>query len=134
MKKILFVLIISQFFIFCRDEKKNITIEKHNPFMGKWSFIIQNGYNCYKCNKIEFGKNGTGNLIISSAKEIKFTYKLLPENKIKFDFNKGETQSLFEQSEVFYYENGTVDNFEQIDLLRIEDKYNIHTFIRNLPN
>lgn len=134
MKKIISFLIIAQFFICCWNEKGNSIIEKDNSVTGNWSFIIANGYNCYTCPKIEFGSNGKGNLILSSTKKIEFDYKLLPDNKIQFDFNKDEVQSFFKQSDVFYYENQTVDNDEYFDLLDIKDREIIHSLIRNVSN
>lgn len=131
MKNILFILIISQFFICNRNEKKNIVIEKDNPFVGKWSFIIVSGYNCYMCPKIEFGKNDKGNFI-NSRKEMEFNYELLPNDKIKIDFIKAKISNSFNQSEVFYYENGTVDDVEQIDLSNSKNGEIIHTLIRNV--
>ena len=132
MKNILFILVISQFFIYNRNGKENIIIEKGNPFVGKWNFIIINGNNCFVYPKIEFEKSGTGSLLISGTK-IDFTYVSLPNNKIRIDFLK-DNQNYSEQSEVFYYENRIDKDFEQIDLFKIEDRYNIYSLVREIPN
>lgn len=103
--------------------------ETDNPVTGNWSFLIANGYNCYTCPRIEFGNDGTGNLVMSSTNKIEFSYKLLSDNKIEFDFNKDKKQSLFKQSEVFYYEIHSADGFSYIDLLDVTDKEIIHTLV-----
>ncbi|MBE9575149.1 hypothetical protein [Flavobacterium proteolyticum] len=130
MKKILLILIFVQFFISCKDEINNIAIDNKNFITGNWDFLIENGFNCYKCHKIEFGINGTGNLIISSTEKIEFVYEVFPNNKIKFNFIKQGTQTFFKQSEVFYYKNQTINDFEYFDLLDLKSREIIHSLVR----
>jgi hypothetical protein len=103
--------------------------QKKNSFTGDWSFLIVNGYNCYTCPKIEFTNNEKGNLKPSKTEKIDFSYKIMEDNKIEFMFSKGNKQSLFKQSEIFYYEIYKEGNFEYIDLLDANNKQIIHTLI-----
>jgi hypothetical protein len=130
MKKILFILIVAQLFISCKNETKNILVDNDNLVIGNWDFLIENGYNCYKCHKIEFGINGTGKLIISSTEKIEFVYELFPNNKIKFDFIKEGVQNFFKQPEVFYYKSQTINDFEYFDLLDLKNREIIHSLVR----
>lgn len=131
MKKTLFLFLFTQIFICCRIEKKNIdTYERLN---GNWSFMLSQGYNCYVCPKIEFGENGFGNLILSEKRKVKFKYEILTDNRIKFDFDEKAAQSIFKQSEVFFYENQIKDNLQYIDLLDVKERELIHSLVRELP-
>ncbi|MFY7741822.1 MAG: hypothetical protein ACOVQR_04185 [Flavobacterium sp.] len=105
---------------------------KKNSFMGNWSFIIVNGYNCYTCPKIEFTNEDKGNLKLSETIKIEFIYKIMSDNKIEFTFSKGNKQSLFKQSEIFYYEIQKEGNFEYIDLLDANNKQIIHSLITSI--
>ena len=130
MKKILLILIVAQFFISCKDETNNLTIDNKNFIVGNWDFLIENGFNCYECNQIVFETNGTGNLIISSTEKIEFVYELFPNKKIKFDFIEKGTQTFFKESEMFYYKNQTINDFEYFDLLDLKNRAIIHSLIR----
>lgn len=105
------------------------SVDKNNPVVGNWSFLITNGFNCYSCPKIEFNNDGKGNFIRSSKEKIEFTYEILPSNKIKFIFEKKGYEGFFKQSEIFYYQISSVDNFKHIDLLDVNDKEIVHSLI-----
>ena len=130
MKRTLLVLLFVQLFICCRNEKKKT--DKNESVKGSWSFLISNGYNCYVCPKIQFGDTGNGNLILSSKRNVKFIYELLPDNRIRIDFDGKESQTLFKQSEVFYYENQTKDDSEYFDLIDLKEREIIHSLIRKV--
>lgn len=107
---------------------------EENRLVGKWNFLIANGYQCYMCPEIEFEDNGSGNFIPLTTKKIKFNFKTLPKNKIEFVFNDTISQSFFKKSDIFYYEIQTVEDHQYFDLLDLKTKKVIHTLIRQAPS
>lgn len=107
---------------------------KEKKFVGKWSFLIANGYQCYMCPEIEFIVNGTGDIVPLSTKKVKFNFETLPNNKIEFVFMDTISQSFFKKSDIYYYKIQTVEDHQYFDLLDLKTKKVIHTLIRQAPS